>query len=522
MTPIDWTIVFIYLAAIVGLSVFLGYRQKVQADYYLAGNKLGPWPIAGSMIATQCSAISLIGAPAFIAIKEGGGLKWLQYELAVPLAAIALLYLVSVYKKAGATTIFSAVEKEMGAGARRVLSLLFLSGRGLATGVALYAMSVVVSVCLDISVASSIAIVGGLSLLYTTIGGIEADIYSDIVQLVILWLGALVCGITLLFLIDSPAEALASYDSSRLSVFQTSGNGLADGQSYSLWPMLIGGFFLYVAYYGCDQSQAQRLLAARDLGAARKAILLNGCLRLPLVLTYCGFGLLLGLFFQQSDWLQAKMVGQNPDFIAPYFIIEYIPSGLRGIIVAGILAAAMSSLDSNINSMSAALEKDFLEGRRISLPGFRSPLQRARSLTVGFGLLSCGLAALFSGSQATVLVLVNAISSAFNGPILACFVFLMLKRELRSQAWAIGSLLAGIATNAILWQAVPQMSWLWWNVFGFAIAIAGLILGSRPKAATTRDSEERRQRVEAKHTTLLLAVSILAFVVLILIQSTLN
>ncbi|MCH6259507.1 hypothetical protein MLD52_23325, partial [Puniceicoccaceae bacterium K14] len=114
MSPIDWLIVFCYSLGVIGLSLYIGKRQKAQVDYYLAGGRLGPWSIAGSMIATQCSAISLIGAPAFIAIKEGGGLKWLQYELAVPLAAIGTLYLVIGYKKEGATTIFSAVEERMG------------------------------------------------------------------------------------------------------------------------------------------------------------------------------------------------------------------------------------------------------------------------------------------------------------------------------------------------------------------------------------------------------------------------
>lgn len=512
MHPIDWIIVFVYLLGIVALSVWIGARQKKQSDYYLAGNRLGAWSIAGSMIATQCSAISLIGAPAFIALKEGGGLKWLQYELAVPLAAIGILYLVSGYKKAGATTIFSAVENRLGSSARKTLSLLFIAGRGLATGVALYAMSVVVAVCLDLSVVSSILIVGGLSLVYTTIGGIEADIYSDILQLLILWLSALACGIVLLFLIDSPSEALGAFDSSRLSIYQLSGNGLNDGASYSLWPMLIGGFFLYLAYYGCDQSQAQRLLAAKDLHTARKAILLNGTLRLPLVLTYCAFGVLLGLFFQQSDWLQGKMIGQNPDFIAPYFIIEYMPTGLKGIIVSGILAAAMSSLDSNINSLSASLENDFLKGRSIPLPGFRKPLQRARSLTVLFGILSCCLAFLFSGSQATVLVLVNAISSAFNGPILACFVFILLNRKMRSPAWTIASLLSGIATNAILWQAVPQMSWLWWNLFGFLVSFAGFLIGSTRESNTTET--EQRKPPEKRYLYILGAVAIATFVIL--------
>lgn len=514
MAPLDWIIVTLYICSMVGLSLWLGARQKGQADYYLAGNRLGAWPIAGSMIATQCSAISLIGAPAFIAIKEGGGLKWLQYELAVPLAAIGILYLVGVYRKPGVVTIFASVEERLGRPARKTLSLLFLAGRGLATAVSLYAMSVVVSVCLGTSITSSILIVGGLSMLYTTIGGIEADIYSDILQLIILWLSALACAVALLFLLDSPADALASYPSDRLSVFDTSSFGLASGNSYTVWPMFIGGFFLYLAYYGCDQSQAQRLLAARDLATARKAVILNGCLRFPLVLTYCSFGVLLGLFYQESTWLQEQMVGKNPDFIAPYFIIEYMPIGVRGLIVAGILAAAMSSLDSNINSMSASLENDFLKDRQFNLIGFRSPLQRARSLTILFGLLCCAFAFLFSDSQATVLVLVNAVSSAFNGPILASFVFLMLPFRTIKPKLGVLALATGIGVNLLLWLAAPQMSWLWWNLFGFVASFAAFLVFSQ-------SSTENRPRMEApdkKSITLLASAFIVILASLVFIN----
>ncbi|MEM9161000.1 MAG: hypothetical protein AAGB46_18270, partial [Verrucomicrobiota bacterium] len=484
MAALDWIVVFVYISGVVGLSVWVGAKQRGQADYYVAGNRMGAWPIAGSMIATQCSAISLIGAPAFIAIKEGGGLKWLQYELAVPLAAIGLLYLIRGYKKEGRATIFEAVEERMGSATRKTLSAMFLVGRGLATGVALYAMSVVVAACLDISVGMSIAIVGGLSLVYTTIGGIEADIYSDVAQLVVLWLSALACGVALLFLLENPAGALADYETGRKEIFKFEGTGFGDGEKYGLWPMLIGGFFLYVAYYGCDQSQAQRLLATKDLGTARKAILLNGCLRFPLALTYCGFGLLLGLFFQESTWLQDKMAGQNPDFIAPYFILEYMPIGIKGLIVSGILAAAMSSLDSNINSMSAALEKDFLGGVRFEAPGFKDELERARSFTVIFGIATCLFASLFSGSDATVLVLVNAISSAFNGPVLACFCFLLFNRELRHESWAVGALAAGILVNALVWQLGPEVSWLWWNVIGFGVSGFIFLVGSTNNTKT--------------------------------------
>jgi SSS family solute:Na+ symporter len=172
------------MAGIIAMSLYLGRRQHSPDDYFLAGRRMENWPIALSIMATQVSAVSLIGAPAFVALKPGGGLRWLQYELAVPLAMIALiLVFVPRLRSLPITTLYDYLEMRFGARARSALSLVFLISRGLSTAVALYAASMVLSVCLELSLVWTMMVLASITILYTTIGGIEADIYSDIVQM---------------------------------------------------------------------------------------------------------------------------------------------------------------------------------------------------------------------------------------------------------------------------------------------------------------------------------------------------
>ena len=490
MVLLDWIVVAIYIGSVVGMSLWLSRRQSSEADYYLAGRKLGAWPLALSIVATQCSANSLIGAPAFIALKEGGGLAWLQYELAVPLAAIVTLLLVPVFFRRQITTIYETVEHHFGPAARTTLSGIFLFSRALGTGVTLYATAVVVAECLGCQQDLALLFVGAVSILYTTLGGIEADIYSDILQLGVLFTGTIVCIIVLLALLGGFPADLSSIDPARLQVIDFQGTGLGDGKKFAFWPMLIGGFFLYISYYGCDQSQAQRVLSARNPGEAQKALVLNGLLRFPLVCTYCLFGLLLAVWLtRDSQFAAAVMARDNPNSLVPMFILSYVPTGIRGLIVAGIIAAAMSSLDSAINSLSAATQRDFIDrfipgGRRSSGGG----VLQARVITVLWGVVCTALAYLFvlgTGRKETVLELVNIIGSAVYGPILAVFVMTLLPRRVSDGAVVV-ALLAGLGANLALWLGESYeiawcqgVSWLWWNVIGCVVTLAIALLASR-------------------------------------------
>ena len=479
MSALDWIIIILYIALVVGMSYLIGRLQKNQDDYYLGGRTLPPWQVGTSMVANQVSAISLVGAPAFIAVRQGGGLRWLQYELAIPLAMIGIgSLLVPLLRSGSGVTIYEYLERRFGSGTRLIMSFIFLLSRSLATGVALLATSYVTSVCIDLPLNMTILIIGIVSLVYTALGGIKADIYSDILQLVVLWvssvvliwlLWSLLCGD-----IRMPADA-----GERLRVFDLSSAGTGRGNSYSFWPMFLGGLFLYISYYGCDQSQAQRLLATRDSRGAQKSLLLNGILRFPLVLTYCAVGVLIIPFMARYPEFGEKVMKLPPDFLMPHFFRDFVPPGLLGVIVAGVFAASMSSLDSAINSLSAATWDDFLVRifARLSDIQDRRKIRISRLITVFWGFFATSAAIMMAGGADTVIELVNKIGSAFYGPIAGVFILGVISKRSGQRA-AITGLISGVVLNLVLWKGFPGISWMWWNLTGFSATLfAGLAAG---------------------------------------------
>lgn len=468
MSPLDWTVVFLYMIGVVAMSLYVGASQVSQEDYYLGSRRIGPWAIAMSILATQCSSISLIGAPAFIALKPGGGLIWLQYEFALPLAMIFLiLFIIPVFHGAALTTIYEYLERRFGRQTRALVCNIFLLGRGLATGVSLYATAVVLAVVLNLSITTTLLLVGGVSIAYTTIGGIKADIYSDVVQLIVLWLGALVCIISLVGLMGGWSASINAVPLDRSRIIDWNHHGLGDNGTYSFWCMLFGGLFLYLSYYGCDQTQTQRLLASRTLPLAQKALFLNGILRFPLVFTYCLFGLLLSGWVTSNPEVLGMVPGEDPDFLVPVFVTQYVPMGLKGLIVAGLLAASMSSLDSSLNSLSAVTLRDLFPLIRGGANPDDLPqgLRTARLLTLFWGVICTALGLAFSYSTSTVIELVNMVGSLFYGPVLGLFLLGILSHR-GAQRGAIAGLLGGMIFNVCLWLSCPGVSWLWWNPLG--------------------------------------------------------
>ncbi len=467
MTIFDWIVIIIYIAIIVGMASYLARRQKSSEDYFLGGHRMSYMSVGFSLLANQVSAISLIGAPAFVALKSGGGLKWLQYELAIPLSMIFLMhFLVPALRKYSITSIYEYLGKRFGKGSRLTVSIIFLLSRGLGTGVVLYASGVVLAAALDISLSATMILMGAISILYTTIGGIQADIYSDIIQLVIIWIGTAACIIAAISLLGSNWSFFSHVPADRLATVDFHHHGFGDGETYSFWPMLIGGFFLYVSYYGCDQSQSQRLLTTPTSDTARKALFINGLLRFPLVVGYCFLGLLMIGILQMQPQLQAAVPQEHPDFLIPLFIIKYLPAGLTGLILAGLLAASMSSLDSAFNSLSAVTMRDFVQESRLKKWNKRKQLFASRACTFGWGVFCTTAGFCFARSSDTVIEIVNKVGSIFYGPVLAAFLMGIFFRKLKGSV-VITALMGGVFLNISLWLFFPDVSWMWWNVTGF-------------------------------------------------------
>lgn len=479
MSVIDWIIVLIYSLGIIGMSYAVGRKQKNQDDYYLGSKRVRPWQVGMSMAANQVSAISLIGVPAFIAAKAGGGLVWLQYELAIPLSMmVIIIFLVPLFRNTGGITIYHYLEVRFGSTTRSILSFMFLMSRSLATGVALLATSYVTSACVSIPLDAAIVIIGVISLVYTAMGGIRADIYSDIIQLAVLWASSFVV-IGILLSYTGTDFHLSMLDAGRLNIFDFTSTGLGDGNTFAFFPMLIGGFFLYISYYGCDQSQAQRLLTTKTNAGANRSLVINSLVRFPLVITYSVIGILLIPFISMNPSFAIKAASGPPDMVMPVFFTSYVPAGLLGIIVAGIFAASMSSIDSAINSLSAATWDDFLVKLRPGLQDIsdNKKVHLSRAITVLWGSFAVLFALVIAGRSETVIELVNKIGSAFYGPIAGTFLLGMLIKK----AWqkpAVLGLVTGIAVNVLLWIFFERyISWMWWNAVGFFVtfSIGGLV-----------------------------------------------
>ncbi|MGD8832265.1 MAG: hypothetical protein PVF57_16790 [Pseudomonadales bacterium] len=478
MSALDWVVVAAYLAAMLALSAAVGRRQQTRKDYYLGSNDMGALPLATSTIATQCSTNSLLGAPAFVGFVAGGGMLWLQYELAVPLAMLALMFLMSPIRAGGHVSIYAFLEERLGARARLVASLSFQVFRGIATGVTVYGVALVLTLLLDIGYTGAVVILMGVTVAYDVLGGMRAVVISDVIQMLLILAGV---GVTLLLVSEQVTlPSVMALDRMRAIDLNW---GLTAGEHYGFWPMLIGGFFLYAAYYGCDQSQAQRVLAARSVAASNRVLLLNGLLRFPLVLLYCLLGLVLAAYAAAHPGFLGTLPrtaggAPNVNLVFPVYVLAHFPEGLLGLVMVGIFAAAMSSIDSALNALSAATVEDFLD-RRGGLSE-RKLFVASKLATLGWGAFAVGFSYQVERIAPTVLEAINKIGSMVNGPLLALFVLALLAGKGVSdpsrQSRALAGFAAGIVGNFGLWLFLPEISWLWWNAVGFLVAVlvAGL------------------------------------------------
>ena len=483
MTPslgvIDVGIVIVYLVGIVAMSYGFARRQHDGEDYFLAGRRLGGVPLAVSILANQASAVSLVGAPAFVALREGGGLRWLQYELALPLAMLALIvFLLPALRSVPGASIYAYAEQRFGRRTRQALAASFLLSRGLSLGVILYASALVVTSALGWPLMWCIIAIGLFSVAYTSLGGLAADVWSDVVQFVLLWGGTLVAAVYVI--IHGGVDVLHAIPLSRATPLVLDATGLGDGTTFAFWPMLFGGVFLYMSYYGCDQSQAQRLLAARTDADAKRALVWNGLLRFPLVLTYCVFGLLLAGLLRVDTEFASQMASRPADSLVPTFMMGYLPTGLRGLLLAAILAAAMSSIDSALNSLAAVTLEDVA-----GIAPERQSVWLSRGVSLCWGLFAVVSGLVFARSGSSVLETINLIGSAFYGPVLAVFALGVLAPRLVGNAALVG-LVVGLLGNLALARLVPSVSWLWWNPAGFFVTCVVALAMSRvaPRLAT--------------------------------------
>lgn len=475
MNYVDYIVIISY---IIGF-LFLGRLfkdNKNSEEYFLGGKSFGWFPLSLSTAATQLSAISFVSAPAFVGLKQGGGMMWLTYEFAVPLAMLFLMmFLIPPMYKANIVSVYEYLEKRFSSSTRILLSLVFQISRAFATSVMIYAIALILTSVMDVPMWQTILIIGVVTLIYSYQGGMKAVVYGDMIQMVILFSGIIICLGFGISAVGGWEAFVENVDRDRLTAVNFNSMGFEKGDEFGFWPMLIGGFFLYVSYYGTDQSQVQRLFSAQDMGTVKKTLLCNGLIRFPITFVYCIMGLVIGtLAMTQAEFLNA-IPSDKPDLMIPIFIRDYLPHGIIGILMIAIFSAAMSSLSSAINSLSAATVED-LFNRGKDLPTEKY-MQYSKMAAIFWGLV-CIILAFFTGDIAkTVIEAINKVGSVFYGPILATFIAAIAIKRVNAISANIG-LLLGVAVNVYLWLFVPEVFWFWWNAVGAVVTLVSGFLFS--------------------------------------------
>ncbi|MEZ4873426.1 MAG: sodium:solute symporter [Bdellovibrionales bacterium] len=481
LSALDWGVIVVYIIAMLGLSYYLSLKQKSERDYYLGGNDMGAWPIAISTMATQCSTNSLLGAPAFVAFSAGGGLLWLQYEMALPFAMIGLIFLMlPVFRAMKVISVYAYLEERFGRKTRVAISLLFQFARAFGTGVTVYGISLVLMVCLQVPFWVAALLLGVVTIVYDSMGGMEAVVYSDVIQMIILVLAIFFCVYLATDMVGGVQQVLELAPDDRKTAIDFAAHGWGDGKTFGFWPMLFGGFFLYMAYYGTDQSQVQRELSTRSVDETNKSLFINGLLRFPLVLAYCFLGICLAAiavkFPEFLDLIpkEEKLVNgvaqlvPNYNLAVPIFVLNYLPTGVVGLVMVGLFAAAMSSLDSVINSLSAATMRDFVHPAHKHTLSVKKEILWSKGLTVFWGVVCVAFAFVVGDISDSIIVSINKIGSLANGPILGVFLLGLLTKSVNERAALLG-FIGGFIANIGAWMFAPGVSWLWWNVIGFAV-----------------------------------------------------
>jgi SSS family solute:Na+ symporter len=542
---LDWAILIAYLAY-VGIDGIRRTKRSTEIEGYLLANRSLPWWAVGlSVMATQLSAITMIGTTGQGATD---GLRFVQFYFGLPLAMVILgVTLVPFLHGARVFTAYEFLERRFDAKTRSLTAFLFLLSRGLSCGTILAAPAVVFSSIFGWPVAWSVAIMGIPTVIYTIVGGVQAVAWADVKQMVLVVAAiTAVIAVVLFKLPVTPDAALHVAGSvGRLRVFDFSFDVT---QTYTFWSGLIGGTFLMLAYFGTDQSQVQRFLTAKSVDEARSSLLISAYWKIPLQAGVLLVGVLVFVYYlfmpqpmlfnpthdrrvretqpvayqalasqfgaalAQRDSaaramaarrdagtrdafrsaekhvqdvrtealaLAARVTGESSrdvNYIIPHFVLFDLPVGLTGIFIAAVMAAAMSAVAGELNSLATASVIDFY--RRWFRPNAPDAtyVRASKIATMIWGLFACIIAS-YAVSLGSLIEVVNRFGSFFYGSILGVFLLAMVRRSRATGAFV--GMVAGISVVGAVAFGLPQVAFLWHNVIGaVTVVVVGLLVSA--------------------------------------------
>lgn len=417
MTTIDLVVVIVYLALSIGIGLWVSRHQQTAGDYFLGSRDLPTLAILLSIVATETSALTVISVPG---IGARGDLTFLQLAFGYLLGRIGVAaWLLPGYFRGNQETAYARLESRFGIGTRRLTSCVFLVTRYLGDAVRVFASAIPMALVTGWTVPESILAVGVITMLYTWFGGFKAVVWTDVMQLLVYLSGGIGALFVAWHMAGGPGAALDL--AARAGKLRLIDPGFNFTSTYTLLGGLIGGALLSAASHGTDHLIVQRLLASRSLDAARKALVGSGVMVI--------FQFLLFLMVGSAIWA-AGFAGTEvqADQVFPRFVIDHLPMGLAGLVVAGILAAAMGTHSSAINSMASSVTHDLYAG----WTGKTDPrhlLRVGKMVSAAWGILLM-LGALFfhfytSHNDTPVVVLALSIASVTYGALLGTYILAM-------------------------------------------------------------------------------------------------
>ena len=454
---LDLAIVVVYLLGVTALGVHFRRKQHDVRDYFLGGRTAPWWALALSIVATETSTLTIIGTPA---IAYAGNLTFIQWVFGYLLGRVLIsAFFLPGYFRGDFLTAYGVIGKRFGQRMRSVAAVTFLGTRTLAEGVRVAAIALVVSVALGTSERLAVLIVIVLTILYTLEGGMEAVIWTDVAQFLLYLLGSIITFAVLLHRIPggwSEVTQVAAVHGNKLRFLDFSSN-LAT--KYTFWSGVIGGAFLTMASHGTDQTIVQRLLAAKNQRDSRRALLASGLIVLFQFAVFLLVGVLLFVFAQHSPLLAA---GDRTDSILPIFLVREMPRGLTGILLASILAVAMSNASGSLNSLAASSVMDFARLRNDE--NASAFLRRARRMTLAWGAVLVGFGLLPWGHLLEAGLTVAALPF---GSLLGLF----LLGTFDARANALGSLVGmfGGLISVLLVLGFTQVAFTWYVMIGSCV-----------------------------------------------------
>ncbi|HYL83467.1 MAG TPA: sodium:solute symporter [Candidatus Angelobacter sp.] len=485
--PVDLAIVVAYLLGVTALGVrFRRGQQQAAGDstaagreYFLGGRTAPWWALALSIVATETSTLTIIGTPA---IAYGGNLTFLQLVFGYLIGRVLIvLLLLPGYFRGEFFTAYALIEKRFGEKMRAVAASTFLVTRAIAEGVRVSAIALVVSVVLGTSERLAVFIVIALTILYTFEGGMKAVIWTDVAQLLVYMTGSAVTFFVLLHRIPGGWQEVTQVAASAGHKLQLLDFSFSLASKYTFWSGLIGGAFLTMASHGTDQTIVQRLLAAKNERDSRLALLTSGVIVLMQFTVFLLIGVLLYVFAQHAPLLAA---GERTDRILPLFLVREMPVGLAGLLLASIVAVAMSNASGSLNSLAASSVLDFsrLRGQTTDAQQF---LRLSRGMTLVWGLVLIAFGLVHWGP---LLEAGLTVASLPFGSLLGLFLLGTLDRGANARG-ALAGMIAGLAAVLSVFQ-FTKVAFTWYVLIGACVTLAVGAAASRiaTGADTTQNS----------------------------------